>query len=268
MKHTPRKRFGQHFLVDASVIDAIVRAIAPRESDRIVEIGPGTGVLTEALLERTGRIEAVEIDRDLARRLRERWPATRLCLHEADALTFDFAALVGPSDPRPLRLVGNLPYNISSPLLVALLAVRAVVVDQHFMLQKEVVERIVAGPGSAAYGRLGVLLQAFHDVEALFDVPPEAFDPPPRVDSAVIRMLPKASPGLADPAPLESVLAAAFGQRRKMLRNTLAPWLDAQRLDWPAGFPPTARAEEIPVDAWVALAAQAAARRDSISSIL
>ena len=187
MRHAPRKRFGQHFLIDPAVLSAIVEAVAPRPGDRVVEIGPGLGALTGALLERVPALDAVEIDRDLAGRLRRRWPQSRLRVHEADALDFDFAALAG--DGR-LRLVGNLPYNVSSPLLVRLLAFLPVIADQHFMLQKEVVDRIVADPGGADYGRLGVLLQAHCGVERLFDVPPAAFDPPPRVDSSVVRLVP------------------------------------------------------------------------------
>ena len=251
-----RKRFGQHFLVDASVVAAIVSAIDPRPAQRIFEIGPGDGVLTGALLARVPRLGAVEIDRDLAARLRRRF-GDRLALIEADVLAIDLAALVAEG---PLRLVGNLPYNISTPLLVRLLECRDKVIDQHFMLQKEVVDRIVAGPGSAAYGRLGVLLQAYYDVESLFEVPPAAFDPPPRVDSAVVRMLPRLEPVAADPASLSALLAAAFGQRRKMLRGTLLPWLASQGID-DSGLPPTARAEDVPVAQWVALAARLARAR-------
>jgi 16S rRNA (adenine1518-N6/adenine1519-N6)-dimethyltransferase len=246
-----RKRFGQHFLVDGSVVAAIVAAIAPRPGERIFEIGPGDGVLTAALLERVPRLEAVEIDRDLAARLRRRF-GERLALIEADVLAIDLAAVAAGGS---LRLVGNLPYNISTPLLVRLVELRSQVVDQHFMLQKEVVDRIVAGPGTAAYGRLGVLLQAFYDVESLLEVPPAAFDPPPRVDSAVVRMLPKREPVAADPDTLSRLLAAAFGQRRKMLRGTLLPWLAAQGIA-DSGLLPTARAEDIPVAEWVALAAR------------
>jgi len=246
-----RKRFGQHFLVDGSVVAAIVAAIAPRPDERIFEIGPGDGVLTAALLDRVPRLEAVEIDRDLAARLRRRF-GERLALIEADVLAIDLAAVAAGG---PLRLVGNLPYNISTPLLVRLLALRSQVVDQHFMLQKEVVDRIVAEPGTGAYGRLGVLLQAYYDVECLLEVPPDAFEPPPRVDSAVVRMLPRLEPVAADPATLSRLLAAAFGQRRKMLRGTLLPWLAGQGIA-DSGLPPTARAEDIPVGQWVALAAR------------
>lgn len=254
MRHVARKRFGQHFLVDASVIAAIVDAVAPRGADRLLEIGPGLGALTAALLERVDSLDAVEIDRDLVARLRRRWPESRLRVHEADALAFDVAALAAGGR---LRVVGNLPYNVSTPLLVRLLAFRDAIVDQHFMLQKEVVDRIVADPGSADYGRLGVLLQAHSEVERLFDVPAAAFDPPPRVESSVIRLVPLATPRVRDTASLERLLAVAFGQRRKMLRGTLLPWLRSQGVDPDDprfSLVPTARPEEVPVEAWARLA--------------
>jgi 16S rRNA (adenine1518-N6/adenine1519-N6)-dimethyltransferase len=254
VKHAPRKRFGQHFLVDASVLAAIADAVAPRPGQLVVEIGPGLGALTEHLLGRIDRLHAVEIDRDLVVRLARRFAPQRLVLHEADALRFDFAALTGR---RELRLVGNLPYNISSPLLIRLLDFRDRIVDQHFMLQKEVVERIVARPGTGEYGRLTVMMQAFHEVVYLMRVAPEAFDPPPRVDSAVIRMLPRSRPLVADMRSLERLLSVAFNQRRKMLRGTLMPWLRAQGVDPEApafGLVPTARPEEIPVERYAAIA--------------
>ena len=250
MKHAARKRFGQHFLTDASVLAAIVDAVAPREGDRLVEIGPGLGALTAVLLERTERLDAVEIDRDLVARLRRRWPAPRLVVHEADALEFDFGALAAGGR---LRLVGNLPYNISSPLLIRLLACRGAIADAHFMLQKEVVERIVASHGGGDFGRLGVMMQAFHHVESVFDVPPEAFDPPPRVDSSVMRMRPRAVPLVRDAGSLERLMAVAFGQRRKMLRGTLLPWLDER--GHAGAFDLQRRAEEVPVGEYLALAA-------------
>jgi 16S rRNA (adenine1518-N6/adenine1519-N6)-dimethyltransferase len=254
VKHAPRKRFGQHFLTDHSVIAAIVSAIAPRAGERLVEIGPGLGALTVGLLERTERLEAVEIDRDLVARLRHRWPPERLVVHEADALAFDFVALAGCDR---LRLVGNLPYNISSPLLIGLLASREVIIDQHFMLQKEVVDRIVARHGCADYGRLSVMLQAHHHVEQLFDVPPEAFDPPPRVESSVVRLITRAEPLAKDLVSLERLMATAFAQRRKMLRGTLMPWLRSQGLDPEDprfGLEPTARPEDVAVTQWACLA--------------
>jgi 16S rRNA (adenine1518-N6/adenine1519-N6)-dimethyltransferase len=250
VKHTPRKRFGQHFLTDASVLAAIVDAIGPRPGERIVEIGPGLGALTAWLLQRTETLDAVEIDRDLVARLRRRWPEPRLRVHEGDALSFDFAALAGEGR---LRLVGNLPYNISSPLLIRLLAFRPIVTDQHFMLQKEVVDRIASSHGSSAYGRLGVMLQAFNRVDQLFDVPPEAFDPPPKVQSSVLRLQPLAEPLARDVRMLERLLSVAFNQRRKMLRGTLLPWLRTQGVDpedGRFGLSPTARPEDIPVVQW------------------
>ncbi|HWS75105.1 MAG TPA: 16S rRNA (adenine(1518)-N(6)/adenine(1519)-N(6))-dimethyltransferase RsmA [Quisquiliibacterium sp.] len=249
MAHVARKRFGQHFLSDRSVIEAILAAISPRPGERLVEIGPGLAALTDALLRRVPTLAAIEIDRDLAASLRRRY-GERLALVEADVLTVDFRPLASEG---PLRIVGNLPYNISSPLLVRLIDFRDCVVDQHFMLQKEVVERIVSGHGGSGYGRLGVLLQAYYDVESLFDVPPEAFDPPPRVDSAVVRMLPKARPADVPPAVLSELLAAAFSQRRKMLRGTLLPWLAARGVRAEM-LEPTARPEDVPVEVYVELA--------------
>jgi len=249
MSHVARKRFGQHFLVDTGVIDAIVAAIDPREGEALVEIGPGLAALTDALLRRVRTLTAIEIDRDLAARLRSRY-GERLTLVEADVLRVDFASL---GAAQPLRVVGNLPYNISSPLLVHLLDARERIVDQHFMLQKEVVERIVAPPGSTSYGRLGVLLQAFYEVELLFEVLPASFDPPPKVDSAVLRMLPRRDPAAVDPRVLSELLAAAFGQRRKMLRNTLLPWLGQRGVD-PGTLSPTDRPEAVPVATYVELA--------------
>ena len=253
MSHVARKRFGQHFLVDTAVIDAIVAAIDPREGEALVEIGPGLAALTDALLRRVRTLTAIEIDRDLAARLRSRY-GERLALIEADVLGVDFARL---GAAQPLRVVGNLPYNISSPLLVHLLDARARVVDQHFMLQKEVVERIVSPPGVSGYGRLGVLMQAFYEVELLFEVPPGSFDPPPRVDSAVLRMLPRRDPPLVAPRVLSELLAAAFGQRRKMLRNTLLPWLAQRGVD-PGALSPTDRPESVPVATYVELAGRLA----------
>lgn len=254
--HVARKRFGQHFLADRSVIAAIVAAIDPRVGQAIVEIGPGLAALTAALLERVPHLHAVEIDRDLAARLRRRWGPDRLGLHEADALRFDFAGIAQDAAGAPrLRLVGNLPYNISSPLLVHLLGFREHIDDQHFMLQKEVIERMVAAPATSAYGRLSVVLQWRYAMENLLFVPPESFDPPPRVDSAVVRMVPRAD---AAPVPLpllEELVQVAFSQRRKLLRHTLGRWLEARA--FAGAFDLQRRAEEVPVAEYVALAQQA-----------
>ena len=249
MTHVARKRFGQNFLVDPAVIAAIVSAINPQEGHRIVEIGPGLAALTDALLRRAGFLTAIEIDRDLVERLRSRY-RDRIRLIQADVLTVDFVDL---AETGKLRVVGNLPYNISSPLLVRLLGFREQVLDQHFMLQKEVVERITARPGSKSYGRLGVLMQAYYEVESLFSVPPESFDPPPRVHSAVLRMLPRGEPAPVHPQLLSEVLAAAFGQRRKMLRNTLLPWLSQLGVE-ASELAPTDRPENLSVQTYVDLA--------------
>ncbi len=242
-----RKRFGQHFLVDAGVIEAIVRAIDPRPGERLVEIGPGLGALTQPLVERAGRLTVVELDRDLAARLRRR-PA--LDVVEADVLTVDFAALAAAA-AGPLRIVGNLPYNISTPILFHLLGAAGCVIDQHFMLQKEVVERMVARPGGKDYGRLSVMLQWRYAMQPVLDVPPQAFDPPPRVDSAVVRMRPLVPAPEIDAQALGALVAVAFSQRRKLLRNTLGPWL-AER-GWAGAFDLQRRAEEVPVAEYLAL---------------
>jgi 16S rRNA (adenine1518-N6/adenine1519-N6)-dimethyltransferase len=223
-----RKRFGQHFLHDPGVLARIVAAVDPKPGQRIVEIGPGRGALTRGLLERAGRVEAIEIDRDLVPALREHCAgAGTLVIHRQDVLETDFAALRGAG--AKLRLCGNLPYNISTPLLFHLLESRADVLDMHFMLQKEVVERIVAAPGSKTYGRLGVMLAASCRSELLFRVGRGAFQPPPAVDSAVVRLLPHDG----DPFPIPDrgrfarVVASAFSMRRKTLRNSLRGIIDA-----------------------------------------
>lgn len=261
----PRKRFGQHFLADRACIDAIVQAIAPRPGDNLVEIGPGTGVLTAPLLAQTGHLTVIEIDRDLGPRLAAQY-GDALTLVQQDVLQVDFSGF-----GHNLRIVGNLPYNISSPLLLHLIAVADRVRDQHFMLQKEVVDRIAAGPGSDM-GRLTVFLQNHYQVVKLFDVPPEAFDPPPKVDSSVVRMVPLPRPHTTAIAQLEAALAAAYAQRRKMLRRTLGSWLAQQHpsfdLDKAAAddarlVPLTdlsQRPEQIPATAWYALADALAAR--------
>ncbi|MCL4748195.1 MAG: 16S rRNA (adenine(1518)-N(6)/adenine(1519)-N(6))-dimethyltransferase RsmA [Burkholderiaceae bacterium] len=257
MKHVARKRFGQHFLVDASVVERIVQAISPRAGDRLVEIGPGTAALTAALLARVDRLTAIEIDRDLVPRLAARF-GERIRLIEADVLTVDFDAL---GVEGPIRVAGNLPYNISTPLLVRLLASREVIVDQHFMLQKEVVDRIVAPLSGANYGRLSVLLQSYYDVESLFDVAARSFEPAPRVESAVIRMLPRADPSAPEPHSLSPLLAVAFGQRRKMLRNTLLPWLAQLGVEAPE-IAPSDRAQDVPVAVYKRIASRLARRDD------
>ena len=261
----PRKRFGQHFLADRACIDAIVQAIAPRSGDNLVEIGPGTGVLTAPLVAQTGHITVIEIDRDLGPRLAAQY-GDALTLVQQDVLQVDFSGF-----GQNLRIVGNLPYNISSPLLLHLIAVADRVQDQHFMLQKEVVDRIVAGPGSDM-GRLTVFLQNHYQVVKLFDVPPEAFDPPPKVDSSVVRMVPLPRPHTTAIAQLEAALAAAYAQRRKMLRRTLGSWLAQQHPSFDlekaaaddAQLVPltdlSQRPEQIPATAWYALADALAAR--------
>ena len=261
----PRKRFGQHFLADRACIDAIVQAIAPRPGDNLVEIGPGTGVLTAPLLAQTGHLTVIEIDRDLGPRLAAQY-GDALTLVQQDVLQVDFSGF-----GQNLRIVGNLPYNISSPLLLHLIAVADRVRDQHFMLQKEVVDRIVAGPGSDM-GRLTVFLQNHYQVVKLFDVPPEAFDPPPKVDSSVVRMVPLPRPHTTAIAQLEAALAAAYAQRRKMLRRTLGSWLAQQHPSFDlekaaaddAWLVPltdlSQRPEQIPATAWYALADALAAR--------
>ncbi|AZY48240.1 16S rRNA (adenine(1518)-N(6)/adenine(1519)-N(6))-dimethyltransferase RsmA [Bordetella avium] len=248
-QHQARKRFGQHFLTDESVIDAIVRAIAPARDDAIVEIGPGLSALTAPLIARLNRLSVVEIDRDLAARLRKKYPPEQLSVVEADALTVDFRQFGAG-----MRVVGNLPYNISSPLLFHLMGAADLVRDQHFMLQREVIDRMVAEPRSADYGRLSVMLQSRYRMEKLFDVPPEAFDPPPRVVSAVVRMVPLGPdrPQPASEAAFEAVVARAFSQRRKMLRRGLGDW--AAHVPWDdIGVPPTARAEEVGVAQFIRL---------------
>jgi 16S rRNA (adenine1518-N6/adenine1519-N6)-dimethyltransferase len=252
--HRPRKRFGQHFLHDSGAIDRMLRAIAPRATETIVEIGPGLGALTRPLLEKVGRLDVVEIDRDLIPRLEQACAGIgTLELHQADALDFDFRRLAqGKSS---LRVVGNLPYNISTPLIFHLLEQAEWIRDMHFMLQKEVVARLAARPGGKDYGRLSVMVQYRCAVESLFEVGPEAFSPPPKVDSAVVRMLPYSSlPHPAcEPLLLEQVVQLSFAQRRKTLRNTLKPLLSAERIER-AGIDPGRRPETLSVAEFVALA--------------
>ena len=248
MKHQPRKRFGQHFLTDESVIDRIVDAIDPQPGQAVVEIGPGLGAMTRPLAERLDRLTVIELDRDLAQRLRRQ---PKLDVIEADVLKVDIEALAAERG-QPLRIVGNLPYNISTPILFHLLEAVEHVVDQHFMLQKEVVERMAAGPGGKAYGRLSVMLQWRYRIESLFDVPPESFDPPPRVDSAIVRMRPWPAPRVLPAGVLEELVRVAFSQRRKLLRHTLGRWLDERA--YAGRFDLQRRAEEVAVDEYLDLA--------------
>ncbi len=259
--HVARKRFGQHFLSDAAIIDAIVRVIAPRPGEAMVEIGPGLGALTQPLVERLGSLSVIELDRDLAARLRRN---PQLTVIESDVLKVDFALLAkariatedainqfGVATP-VLRVVGNLPYNISTPILFHLLDFAPWIVDQHFMLQKEVVHRMVAAPSTAAYGRLSVMLQWRYAMENLLHVPPQSFEPPPRVDSAVVRMLPLPQPLALDVDRLSELVQVAFSQRRKLLRHTLGRWLDEH--GFAGAFDLQRRAEEVAVDEYMALA--------------
>ncbi len=255
MRHVARRRFGQHFLVDEAVIEAIVDAIDPRPGQALVEIGPGLGAMTGPLQRRCCALTVIELDRDLAARLRRR---EGLQVIEADVLDVDFVALAQAAGQR-LRVVGNLPYNISTPILFHLLGAAPRLMDQHFMLQKEVVERMAATPGRKDYGRLSVMLQWRYSIEAVLDVAPEAFHPPPRVDSAVVRMVPLAPPPEVDQALLSEIVTTAFSQRRKLLRHTLGRWLEARGVA-PA-FDLQRRAEEVPVNEYLALARQAATPR-------
>lgn len=254
MKHIPRKRFGQNFLTDQSVLHNIIRAIDPRPDDVMVEVGPGLAAMTSLLLESLKCLHVVELDRDLVARLRKKFDPAELIIHEGDALQFDFTSIpVVP--PAKLRIVGNLPYNISSPLLFHFAEIAEQVQDQHFMLQKEVVERMVAEPGSKAYGRLSVMLQWRYHMELVFVVPPEAFDPPPKVDSAIVRMIPINQPLACDPRALEKVVTKAFSQRRKVIRNGVAGMFTENDLI-DAGIDPQARPEAVPLEQFVALASR------------
>ncbi len=281
-QHVARKRFGQHFLADVSVIDAIVRAIDPRPGQAVVEIGPGLAALTQPLVERLGRLTVIELDRDLAARLRSH---PQLSVIESDVLKFDFARIplgpgataAAPGGPKQgaapsggsedaavpsvgalkLRVVGNLPYNISTPILFHLLPFAHRVQDQHFMLQKEVVERMVAQPSTADYGRLSVMLQWRYEMENVLFVPPAAFEPPPQVDSAVVRMVPRADAAAVDADLLSEMVQVAFSQRRKLLRHSLGKWLEHRR--FAGSFDLQRRAEEVPVGEYLALASQVAA---------
>ena len=279
MKHIARKRFGQHFLTDRLIIDSIVEAIAPQPGQPMVEIGPGLAALTQPLVERLGHLTVIELDRDLARQLRGH---PRLTVVESDVLRVDFrqlaaqmqpaAASAGPPQARPapsggsephavgsvgahkLRVVGNLPYNISTPILFHLLDAVDVIEDQHFMLQKEVIDRMVATPASGDYGRLSVMLQWRYAMDNVLFVPPQSFDPPPRVDSAIVRMVPHAEPAVLDVKLLSELVRVAFSQRRKLLRHTLGKWLEQK--EFSGQFNVQRRAEEVPVAEYLALAQQ------------
>ena len=251
--HRPRKRFGQHFLHDVGVLRRIVTAIAPRTDDALVEIGPGEGALTFPLLETGANLTVIELDRDLAARLRG-LEHPRLRVIESDVLAVDLAALSREMEA-PLRLVGNLPYNVSSPILFHALDAAEHIVDMHFMLQKEVVDRMAADPGSKDYGRLSVMLQARCTVESLFSVAPGAFRPPPKVNSAIVRLVPKSHDAIdiVDEDLFSRIVKAAFAQRRKTLRNALCGVVDVRTME-SAAMDPGARAEQIPVSGFVALA--------------
>ena len=248
MKHIARKRFGQHFLTDRAIIDGIVDAIDPQAGEPMVEIGPGLAALTQPLVERLGRSHVIELDRDLAVRLREH---TQLQVIESDVLRVDFTELAATLGVPKIRVVGNLPYNISSPILFHLLTHVHAVQDQHFMLQKEVIDRMVAKPCSGDYSRLSVMLQWRYAMENVLFVPPESFDPPPRVDSAVVRMVPLAEPPQINLSLMEDMVKVAFSQRRKLLRHTLGRWLEARQFS--GQFDVQRRAEEVPVAEYVAL---------------
>ena len=254
MKHQPRKRFGQHFLHDPSVIERILQVVAPIPGERLVEIGPGEGALTLPLLARGARLTAIELDRDLAARLAARPEAgDTLDVVQGDALKIELAELAAPGER--LRLVGNLPYNISTPLLFRFIEQLSVIRDMHFMLQREVVERMAAGPGSKTYGRLSVMLAVACRVEPLFDIGPGAFRPPPKVWSSVVRLEPWAEPPfpVPDPRRFAEVVRRAFGQRRKTLRNALSGLVDEDAIR-AAGCDPGARAETLPPEAFARLA--------------
>ena len=256
MKHIARKRFGQHFLTDRLIIDSIVEAIAPQPGQPMVEIGPGLAALTQPLVERLGHLTVIELDRDLARQLRGH---PRLTVVESDVLRVDFRQLAETMQPAgaeaaKLRVVGNLPYNISTPILFHLLDAVDVIEDQHFMLQKEVIDRMVATPASGDYGRLSVMLQWRYAMENVLFVPPQSFDPPPRVDSAIVRMVPHAAPAQLDVKLLSELVRVAFSQRRKLLRHTLGKWLEQKA--FVGQFNVQRRAEEVPVAEYLELAQQ------------
>lgn len=255
--HRARKRFGQNFLVDRNIIRGIADTIGAKPGDHIVEIGPGQAALTRELIRDAGSIDAIEIDRDLVARLTSEFDHSKLRLHQADALEFDFATL-----PEPLRVVGNLPYNISTPILFRLCDYESRIRDMNFMLQKEVVERMVAGAGDDARGRLSIMLQYRFKVEHCFDVPPESFRPMPAVDSAIVRLTPLGEKRMRpkDEKAFALMVTHAFAKRRKMLRNSLSAWISAE--GWGAiGVDPTARAEDLTTAAFVAMSDWAVVHR-------
>jgi 16S rRNA (adenine1518-N6/adenine1519-N6)-dimethyltransferase len=249
MKHIARKRFGQHFLTDGGIIDAIVDAIDPKPGQAMVEIGPGLAALTQPLVERVGALTVIELDRDLAQRLRSHG---QLQVVESDVLKVDFSQIARELSAIKIRVAGNLPYNISTPILFHLLHYVDVIKDQHFMLQKEVIDRMVARPATAAYGRLSVMLQWRYAMDNVLLVPPESFEPPPRVDSAVVRMVPRDNPAHVNVTLLSELVQVAFSQRRKLLRHTLGQWLQTRQFD--GEFDVQRRAEEVPVNDYIALA--------------
>jgi 16S rRNA (adenine1518-N6/adenine1519-N6)-dimethyltransferase len=248
VKHQARKRFGQHFLTDTFVIEQIVSAIAPIAGEQMVEIGPGLAALTQPLVERLGKLTVIELDRDLVLRLQAH---PQLNVIASDVLRVDFTELAKTLETPKLRVVGNLPYNISTPILFHLLTHVVAIKDQHFMLQKEVVDRMVAKPCTSDYSRLSVMLQWRYAMENVLLVPPDAFDPPPRVDSAIVRMLPLAEPPQLNVKTLETLVQTAFSQRRKLLRHTLGKWLEEKKFG--GDFDVHRRAEEVPVAEYVAL---------------
>ena len=259
-QHLARKRFGQNFLHDTGVIDRIIRAIAPREGDRMLEIGPGQGAITQSLVDSGVQLDVIEIDLDLVSILQDRFAlAKNFTLHEGDALKFDFSRL--NPEPSSLRVVGNLPYNISTPLIFHLLNNAHVVRDMHFMLQKEVVERMAAKPGGGDWGRLSIMVQYHCRVEHLFNVGPGSFSPPPKVDSAIVRLTPHAVlPHQAqDARALDRIVREAFNQRRKTLRNTLKNVLSAEEVE-AAGVDGSLRPEQLDMAAFVRLADQLSAQ--------
>ncbi len=252
MKHIPRKRFGQNFLKDNAILEMIINAIAPQKTDLMVEIGPGLGALTYRLLPFLPLLHVIELDRDLAANLKKNTTSHELVIHQGDVLKFDFQKILNETNEK-IRIVGNLPYNISTPLLFHLMPFSQKVKDQHFMLQKEVVERMVAEPGSKTYGRLSIMLQWQYHLEMLFVVPPSAFTPQPKVDSAIVRMVPHSQPIECDIQKLEKTVTQAFSQRRKILRNTLAPLFHENDLI-DSGIDPSKRPEDISVEQFISLA--------------